>query len=72
MIDLLLEDPNIQTVLAGSAGAKDDVTLEGYIAEVFRMFRLLSDASLFLFPAQGSILLSKAPTVRFLVQGFIL
>jgi len=37
MIDLLLEDPNIQTVLAGSAGAKDDATLEGYIAEVFRI-----------------------------------
>jgi len=37
MVDLLLEDPNIQTVLAGSAGAKDDATLEGYISEVFRI-----------------------------------
>jgi len=37
MVNLLLEDPNIQTVLAGSAGAKDDATLEGYISEVFRI-----------------------------------
>lgn len=39
MVDLLLEDPNIQTVLA--AGLKDDTVLQGYIAEVFRMLSQL-------------------------------
>lgn len=36
MVDLLLEDPNIQSVLA--AGMKDDTVLQGYIAEVFRAY----------------------------------
>jgi hypothetical protein len=38
MVDLLLEDTNIQTVL--SEGKKDEATLKGYISEVLRKFDL--------------------------------
>jgi hypothetical protein len=70
MVDLLLEDPNIQTVLAGSAGAKDDATLEGYISEVFRALYVLFGALRCSLLVQASTLLCKALIVSFFSDIF--